>query len=148
MEHIEIMSYGHEWWDKTINFAGNCSWRAGARLAQRMMNNDFDSNEKVIIALHDDSIMGFCTFSNKDELPQEYDFTPFVGFVFVDENYRGKRLSERLVNVACDIAKEQNFKKVFIMSGEVGLYEKYGFEKTGNYQTIYGSTDQLFCKEV
>ena len=34
------------------------------------------------------------------------------------------------------------------MSGEVGLYEKYGFEKLGDYATIYGTTDQLFAKNI
>lgn len=148
MEKIEVMSYGHKYWNKTIDFAGKCSWKAGAFLAQKMMTNDFESNEKVIIALYDDYIVGFCTFANKDEIPQEYDFTPFVGFVFVDEKYRGNRLSERLINAACDEAREQGFHTIYIMSGEIGLYEKYGFIKLGDYKTIYGTTDQLFFREL
>lgn len=27
----------------------------------------------------------------------------------------------------------------YILSGEIGLYEKYGFVKIGDYKTIYGS---------
>lgn len=148
MYEIEVMSYGHKFWNKTIEYAEKCSWRAGESLARKMMKNDFENNEKVIIALCDDNIAGFCTFSNKDELPQEYEFTPFVGFVFVDEKYRGKRLSEKLINTACAVAMEQGFNAIYIMSGEVGLYEKYGFIKKGDYKTIYGSTDQLFLKEL
>ena len=34
------------------------------------------------------------------------------------------------------------------MSGEVGLYEKYGFTKIGDFATIYGDTDQLFFIDV
>ena len=34
------------------------------------------------------------------------------------------------------------------MSGEVGLYEKYGFRKIGDYGTIYGSVEQLFSREL
>ena len=34
------------------------------------------------------------------------------------------------------------------MSGEHGLYEKYGFEKIGEYRTIFGTTDQLFYKNT
>lgn len=148
MENIEVMSFGHKYWNKTINFAGKCSWKAGAFLAQKMMTNDFERNEKVIIALCDDNIAGFCTFANKDEISQEYIFTPFVGFVFVDEKYRGNRLSERLVNAACDEAKEQGFHTIYIMSGEIGLYEKYGFIKMGDYKTIYGTIDQLYFREL
>ena len=49
-----------------------------------MRANDFEANERVIAALHDGDIAAFCTFSNRDELPPEYDFKPFVGFVFVE----------------------------------------------------------------
>ncbi|MCR4584763.1 MAG: GNAT family N-acetyltransferase [Lachnospiraceae bacterium] len=34
------------------------------------------------------------------------------------------------------------------MSGEIGLYEKYGFEKIGNMTTVYGTVDQLFRRKV
>ena len=142
------MTSAHPLWHKTISFAETCSWRAGATLAQKMRDNDFAANERVLIALENNEIAGFCTFSNKDELSQEYDFTPCIGFLFVDEKYRGHRLSSTLIDAACSLAKEQGFSKIYIMSGEVGLYEKYGFEKLGDYATIYGTTDQLFVKKL
>ena len=30
------------------------------------------------------------------------------------------------------------------MSGEIGLYEKYGFRSLGYYKTIFNTEDQLF----
>ena len=146
MEEIVVMSYGHKHWNETMEFAKNCSWRAGAYLAQKMKENDFESNERVIAAYIDSSIAGFCTFANKDEISEEYGFTPFVGFMFVDEKYRGHRLSERLIEVSCGYARAQGYKMVYVMSGEIGLYEKYGFKKIGDYETIYGTVDQLFSK--
>ncbi len=32
--------------------------------------------------------------------------------------------------------------------GEQGLYEKYGFMKLGDFETIYGGMDQLFEKVI
>lgn len=148
MEKIEVLTFGHELWNRVINYAESCSWGAGRVLAGKMRENDFEANERVIAALHGGDIAAFCTFSNKDELPPEYDFSPFVGFVFVDEKYRGRRLSERLVGATCDIAREQGFRAVYLMSGEIGLYEKYGFRKIGDYGTIYGSVEQLFAREL
>lgn len=148
MEKIEVLTFGNELWDKVINYAETCSWGAGRVLAGKMRENDFEANERVIAALHGGDITAFCTFSNKDELPQEYEFTPFVGFVFVDEKYRGRRLSEKLIEAACVAAKEQGFTAIYIMSGEIGLYEKYGFRKIGDYGTIYGSTEQLFARAL
>ena len=145
---IEILTPVHPLWQKTTSFAESCSWRVGATLAQKMRDNDFAANERVLIAIENDEIAGFCTLTNKDELPPEYDFTPFIGFLFGDEKYRGHRLSGKLIDAACRLAKEQGFSKIYIMSGEVGLYEKYGFEKLGDYATIYGTTDQLFLKAI
>lgn len=113
---IEEMTYGHKLWDKTIEFSEKCSWRAGHNLATKMKNNDFENNERVIIALDDDNIIAFCTLVNKDELPEEYEFTPFIGFMFVDERYRGHRLSQKLINEACKMAMCQNYSKIYIMS--------------------------------
>ena len=145
---IEILTPANPWWHKTISFAETCSWRAGATLAQKMRDNDFAANERVLIAIENDEIAGFCTLTNEDELPPEYDFTPFIGFLFVDEKHRGHRLSEKLIDAACNLAKAQGFTTIHVMSGEVGLYEKYGFEKLGDYATIYGTTDQLFLKAI
>ena len=66
----------------------------------------------------------------------------------IDEKYRGHRLSGKLIDTACGIARWQGFSTIYIMSGEVGLYEKYGFEKIGDYATIYGTTDQLFQRKI
>lgn len=148
MTEVKVIEPGSRIWDDTIEFAKNCSWRAGAYLAQKMTVNDFDEDEHVLVATDNGNIAAFCTYANKAELPPEYGFTPFVGFVFVDEKYRGDRLSEKLINRACGLAREQGFSRIYILSGERGLYEKYGFIKIGDYETIHNSVDRLFYKDV
>jgi predicted N-acetyltransferase YhbS len=145
---IEVLTFGDDLWSRGIEYAETCSWGAGRVLAGKMRENDFEANERVIAALHDGNIAAFCTFSNRDELPPEYNFSPFVGFVFVDEKFRGRRLSGNLIEAACGLAREQGFTAIYLMSGEVGLYEKYGFRKIGDYGTIYGSVEQLFAREL
>ena len=143
---ISVMTYGHPLWDKTISFAENCSWKAGAFLANMMRNKEFSETERVIAASEDGKIIGYCTFAMKDELPDDVVYSPFIGFVFVDEGSRGKRVSEHMINAASDYARSIGYEAIYIMSGEQGLYEKYGFEKIGDFMTIYGSEDQLFQK--
>ena len=128
---IVLMQPGHPLWEKTISFARNGSWKAGPILADRMIKKQFQDWERVIAAVDDDRIAGYCTFSEKDELPDEYGYSPFIGFVFVDEQYRGKRLSEQMIRCACIYAEEAGYSAVYMMSGEHGLYEKYGFIKIG-----------------
>ncbi len=148
MTELYWMTQGHQYWKETISLAESCSWKAGALLAEKMKSNDFSKWERVCAACVDGKAAGFCTFTERDELPEKYPFTPFIGFVFVEEAYRGRRLSERMIQSAASYAHELGFCKIYIMSGEIGLYEKYGFIKLGNYETIYGSVDQLFVKSI
>ena len=145
---ITVMTFGHPLWEKTIAFAENCSWRAGAFLAKMMRENSFSDIERVLVAHEGDNIAGFCTFSEKDALPEDSTYTPFIGFVFVDENSRGKRVSEKMINEACRYAHDIGFDTMYIVSGEHGLYEKYGFEKIVEMETIYGDVDQLFKRAI
>ena len=64
-----------------------------------------------IFACVNGKVVGFCTLTEKDELPKEYQFTPFIGFVFVDEPYRGNRLSELMIQSAILYAREMDMKK-------------------------------------
>ena len=57
-------------------------------------------------------------------------------------------LEEKMINEACKYADDIGYKAVYIMSGEHGLYEKYGFEKIGELETIYGDVDQLFRRAL
>lgn len=147
---IEILAIkqGDNYWNRTISFAENCSWKAGTLLADLMKKNTFLEWERVFIACEDVQIAGYCTFTKKDELPDKYDFSPFIGFVFVDEKYRGKRISEMMIKAATKYASESGYDVIYIMSGEIGLYEKFGFEKLGNYETIYGTIEQIFVKPI
>lgn len=148
MEEIVLMAQGHPLWTETIALAEGCSWRAGPVLAERMRKKGFLAWERVCAARIGGEAAGFCTFCERDELPEGYPFTPFIGFVFVAEAYRGKRLSQRMIQAVTAYAGALGYGKIYIMSGETGLYEKYGFRKLGSYETIYGSTDQLFVKST
>lgn len=148
MIEIHLMTAEHTYWKETISFAERCSWKAGPFLAKKMRENEFSEWERVCAACVDGEVAGFSTFTERDELSEQYDFTPFIGFVFVDERFRGRRLSEMMIQSIFSYAKELGCEKVYIMSGEVGLYEKYGFVKLGNYETIYDSIDQLFVYNI
>lgn len=148
MTTILCITPAHPFWEKVIRFAEHCSWRAGKTLAEKMKNGDFLDWERVFCAVVDGEVAGFCTLTEKDELRLEYDFSPFIGFVFVGEAYRGNRLSEHMIGASTEYAQKLGFQKVYIMSGEIGLYEKYGFRKIGIFPTIYNTTDQLFERET
>ena len=143
-----VMACGHPLWEQTIAFAEKCSWKAGPYLANMMRKNEFLPWERVVAACEDGRVIGFCTFTEKDELPEKYGYSPFIGFVFVEEGSRGRRISEKMISRASEYAKTLGYPTVYLMSGEKGLYEKYGFEKIGDFETIWGTVDQLFLKRI
>ena len=145
---IRLLRAGDPLWEETAAFARGCSWRAGPVLAARMEERRFLDWERVIVALAEGKVAGYCALTARDELPEGTDYSPFVGFVFVDEAHRGKRISERMIGCAARYAGSLGYRTLYVMSGEEGLYEKYGFERLGEYETIYGTTDRLFRKAI
>ena len=115
-------------WEAIANYAENCSWSAGKNLAMRMRTKAFHEWERVFVAIDGDQIAGYCTFSKTDCIP-DVDYTPYIGFMFVGEQYRGNRLSEKLIGFALEYSREMGFDRVYLVSDHVNLYEKYGFVK-------------------
>lgn len=115
-------------WESVAKYADHCSWRAGKFLARQMRANEFTGWERILVVIDDNNIAGYCTLARTDCIP-EVPYSPYIGYMFVDEQYRGHRLSEKLINYALQYAKELNFEKVYIVSDHVNFYEKYGFEK-------------------
>ena len=66
MADIHLLRQGHPLWENTASFARDCSWRAGPVLAERMRINAFQSWERVIAAEEGGSVIGFCTFTEKE----------------------------------------------------------------------------------
>ena len=141
---IYTLTSTHDKWESVAAFAEKCSWRAGKHLAELMRSDFFGDWERVFAAFENGEPVGFCTLSEKDELDPKYSYSPLIGFVFVDEVHRGRRISGRMIEKVLEYAKSIGYDKVYIMSGERGLYEKYGFSCMGDYESIYGGTDQLF----
>ncbi len=145
---IYTMTNAHEKWKRVAAFAEKCSWGAGKYLAELMRKSFFKDWERVFAAFEDGSPVGFCTLTEKDELLPKYPYTPLIGFVFVDELHRGKRISEKMIKAVLEYAKTIGYDNVYIMSGEKGLYEKYGFRYMGDFESIYGGKDQLFVIDL
>ncbi|MBR5682191.1 MAG: GNAT family N-acetyltransferase [Ruminococcus sp.] len=145
---IYTMTDTHQKWGNVADYAEKCSWSAGKYLAELMRSNSFKDTERIFAAFEGGEPVGFCTLTEKDELDPKYPYSPLIGFIFVDEAYRGRRLSEKMIRKIFGYLRIIGSSKVYIMSGEKGLYEKYGFVRMGEYDTIYGGREQLFVKVI
>ncbi|MCL2126838.1 MAG: GNAT family N-acetyltransferase [Treponema sp.] len=137
----------NELWQRTIEYGKNCGWKAGPFLAKLMEQNKFSDWERVFVAVDGNNIAGYCTFTKKDCIP-DVEYSPFIGFIFVGEQYRGKRISEKIILTVKKYAKELNFKEVYIASDHVNLYEKYGFIKIDEKKDYWNNTEKIYKLEI
>lgn len=130
-------------WKQVCAYAASCSWKAGPFLARDMADNLFTGWERVFAAFDQGEIAGYCTLARKDCIP-DVPYSPYIGYMFVGEKYRGRRLSQKLIQSAMSYARDLGFPKVYLVSGEKGLYEKYGFAKIEEKEDLWGNHEQIF----
>lgn len=145
--NIKSITSSDEIWSRVRNYADNCSWKAGKLLANNMDNNVFKEWERVIVAVDNEKICGYCTVAKTDCIPNVC-YTPYIGYIFVDEKYRGNRLSQDLIRYAMDYLKSIGFNRVYIVSDHENLYEKYGFDIIDCKIAPWGSEEKIFMRKL
>lgn len=146
MNFLSITS-SDDMWEEVSQFAQNCSWSAGKSLSQNMSDNIFTDWERVIVALHENDIAGYCTVSKNDCIP-DASYTPYIGYMFVDEKYRGQRLSQKLIAYAMSYLQTQGFQQVFLVSDHENFYEKYGFKVIDKKMAPWGKIEKIYMREI
>jgi len=134
-------------WQKTIEYGKNCSWKAGATFAKNLENNVFTEWERVFVAVDENNLAGFCAFVKKDSIPN-VEYTPYISFIFVGEQYRGKRLSEKMILMVIEYAIEIKFNEIYIVSDHINLYEKYGFIKIDEKKDYWNNDEKIYKKII
>ncbi len=145
--NIKTIVVTDEMWEKVKRYAENCSWKAGKSLANNMANNEFEEWERVIVAYDDKNICGYCTVAKTDCIP-DVTYTPYIGFLFVGEEYRGHRLSQKLIEYSMNYLRSVGFDKVYIVSDHINLYEKYGFEVIDRKTAPWGSEEKIYMQKL
>ena len=133
--------------NELINYSKNCNREAWPILSEKMKKNSLSKWERVFLATENDKIIWFCTFTKEDWIP-DCDYSPFVWFIFVDENYRWKRISEKMINSVEEYAKTLNFEKLYIVSDHKWLYEKYWFKKIDEKVDEMWRIETIFSRDI
>lgn len=144
---VKAITKNDELINQIIKYTSNCNREAGPILAQKILSDNFSDWERLFVALENNNIIGYCTFTKEDGIPN-CNYTPFVWFIFVDEKYRWKRYSEKMINAVEEYAKTLNFKQLYIVSDHKWLYEKYWFEKYDTKTDALWRTETIFKREI
>ena len=144
---FKMITSSDELWSKVRNYAVNCSWKAGKSLAGAMDGDGFSDWERVIVALENEKICGYCTVAKTDCIP-DVCYTPYIGYLFVREEYRGNRLSQKMIQYSADYLRSIGFDKVYIVSDHENLYEKYGFDIIDRKIAPWGSEEKIYMRKL
>ena len=96
----------------------------------------------------DERLYGYQQF--EDNLKQLIDasLTPWVGFAYTFPEHRGKRCMGKLLEYAYDLAEKEGHKYIYISTGEIGLYEKYGYTFWKMMTDVYGDESRVYRREI
>lgn len=145
---IKKVDKGTELADKLLYFVENFSWEEVKEHVSWMVRTwVYTDWETPFVAIVNGQIVGMASIMKTDyyPLPEIY---PWVSCVFVSEDYRGYRISGKLIDFANAYAKEKGFDKTYIPSEHVGLYEKYGYHYVKDIVNYGNGVDRLYVKET
>ena len=131
-----------------LEFVKNFSWNEVKEHTVRVIKNwEFEEWETPFVAMANGSIVGIVTIMKSDYYPLP-DIYPWVSTLFVSEEYRGHRISKKLIDFANDYAKGIGFDRTYVPSEHMGLYEKYGYSYIKDIINYSGDTDHLYAKKL
>ena len=133
---------------KLLLFVENSSWEdTKEHTAKMIRENSFSEWESMFVAMDGDKIVGHASFMKTDYYPLPNIF-PWISTIFVTEEYRGYRISGKLIDFINEYAKEIGFDKTYIPTDYIGLYEKYGYNYVKDIVNYGNGTDRLYVKKL
>ncbi len=150
METIELLKVdkGTPTANDLLNFVKNFSWLDVKEHTVRVLENwEFEEWETPFVATVNGQIVGMITIMKSDYYPLPEIF-PWISTLFVSEEYRGNRISGKLIDFANHYAKEIGFDKTYIPTEHIGLYETYGYRYVKDIVNYGNGIDRLYVKEL
>lgn len=134
--------------EKLLDFVQNFSWLDVKEHTVNVIRGwAFEDWETPFVALEGERVVGMATIAKTDYYPLP-DVFPWISTIFVSEAYRGRRISEQLIDTANQYAKAHGFDKTYIPTEHVGLYEKYGYRYIKDIKNYGGGIDRLYVKDI
>lgn len=150
MLKIEILNVNNtNEYSNFINYLKNCSWQSAAEyLTETLENNELTDSEKVIVAYLNGEIVGFAALVN-ESVAENFNESPFLDFLFVEEEYRKRGIATKLVNYIVDYANEKYDTIYLVTVSHESFYKKLGFETIAK-STVIDCIDECFImkKEI
>ena len=134
-----------------LNEIKRSDWGAGQFLYELLRDNRMKElcgeSTKALLLTDSDALVSFCTYAEQDDI-RDLTLTPWVGFVYTFPEYRGKRRVGKLLERAYALAKDDGYEHIYISTGEIGLYEKYGCSFWRTMKDIHGEDSWVYRMDI
>jgi GNAT superfamily N-acetyltransferase len=134
-----------------IKKIAGCDWSAARFLVELLQKDTFNNTlggwGKLFMLMDGENLVSFLTLTGQDAVRDEA-ITPWIGFVFTQPAYRGHRYAGLLLGHGESCAAQMGYRKVYIATDHVGLYEKYGYAYQENRVDIWGSDMRVLYKAL
>ena len=130
-----------------------CDWDAGQYLYRLLRNGELKSLAgktalvPMLIEEETNKLVAFCTFAPLDDI-QPTCLTPWIGFVYTFQVFRGHRYAGKLLGYAESLATVMGKEYVYISTGHTGLYEKYGYDFWKIQKDVSGNDSRVYRKAL
>ncbi|MCF0117455.1 MAG: GNAT family N-acetyltransferase [Bacilli bacterium] len=105
-----------------------------------------DEPQFLFLCNDDDDIIGNATLTYQDCV-QDTTLFPWIGFIFIKENYRGHRYCGHLIDYACALAREKyQAHRVHAATDHKNFLEKFGFEHIDNRIDFWKEEVKVYIK--
>lgn len=145
MEIVKYSSCAQK--NKWLNKIETYEWQAAKFLATLLKENRLESVlggwGDLYLLVDGEELVSFITLSAQDCISDK-NLSPWLGFFHTAPEYRGNRYGKVLIDYVCQIARNKGYKKVYLATDHIGLYEKYGFEYWENRIDIYGEDSRVY----
>ena len=122
-------------------------WGAGKYLYELLRKNELKElcgkTTRVFLLVDGKQLVSFCTLAELDDV-RDTDLGPWIGFVYTFPQYRGHRYMGILLDHAYGTAKRDGAGQIYISTGEMGLYEKYGYSFYQMMKDMHGEDSRVY----
>ncbi len=149
---MEIIHYfDHEEKTALREKIAQCDWSAARFLLELLEKDTFHETlggwGKLLMLMDGENLVSFLTLAGQDAVRDEK-LTPWIGFVFTRPEYRGYRYAGQLLRHAEELAATMGYRRIYIGTDHVGLYEKYGYTYQENRIDCWGDEMRVLYKEI
>ncbi len=149
MEIIDYFASDNK--DHWLSEIQKSDWSAGKYLYELLRDQKLrelcGGSTKTLLLVEEGKLLAFCTYAEQDDI-RESSLTPWVGFVYTFPEYRGKRRVGKLLEYAYMLAKKNGHNNIYISTGEIGLYEKYGYRFWKNMKDVSGEDSHVYITDI